>query len=134
MTGMTLLDYLPRWEAGWLVNINADSDSWTAVRHRPVSGGVHSAYNSTLKSGVHYVHGHLHKLQVTPWGDYRGRRYGVDTGTLAEPLGPQFHYTEAGPLNWASGFAVLTFHSNRLLQPELCVVEHGQAWFRGQPV
>ena len=81
-----------------------------------------------------YVHGHLHKLSVTPWSDYRGRRYGVDTGTMAEPYGPQFNYTEAGPVNWASGFAVLTFYKGKLLQPELCVVEHGEAWFRGKKV
>lgn len=134
MTGMTLLDYLPRWEAGWAAHINPESDGWTVVRHRPVSGGIHSAYNSALKSGVSYVHGHLHKLNVTPWGDYRGRRYGVDTGTLADPGGPQFNYTEAGPLNWCSGFAVLTYHDSKLLMPELCVVENGAAWFRGQKV
>jgi hypothetical protein len=131
MTGMTLLDYLPRWRAGWCIHLNNQTDGWTTIRHRPVSGGVHSAYNSTLKAGVSYVHGHLHKLQVTPWSDYRGRRYGVDTGTMAEPYGPQFNYTEAGPVNWASGFAVLTFYKGKLLQPELCVVEHGDAWFRG---
>lgn len=134
MTGMTLLDYLPRWQAGWCVHLNQGTDGWVSVRHRPVSGGIHSAYNSTLRSGVSYVHGHLHKLNITPWSDYRGRRYGVDTGTLAEPYGPQFNYTEAGPLNWASGFAVLTFYKGMLLQPELCVVEHGEAWFRGQKV
>jgi hypothetical protein len=134
MTGMTLLDYLPRWRAGWCVHLNNHTDGWTTIRHRPVAGGVHSAYNSTLKAGVSYVHGHLHKLQVTPWSDYRGRRYGVDTGTMAEPYGPQFNYTEAGPVNWASGFAVLTFHKGKLLQPELCVVEHGDAWFRGKKV
>ena len=66
--------------------------------------------------------GYLHKLSVTPWSDYRGRRYGIDTGTMAGPYGPQFNYTEAGPVNWASGFAVLTFHKGKLLQPELCVV------------
>jgi hypothetical protein len=131
MTGMTLLDYLPRWRAGWCIHLNNQTDGWTTIRHRPVAGGVHSAYNSTLKAGVSYVHGHLHKLQVTPWSDYRGRRYGVDTGTMAEPYGPQFNYTEAGPVNWASGFAVLTFYKGKLLQPELCVVEHGEAWFRG---
>jgi hypothetical protein len=134
MWGMTLLDYLPRWEAGWAVHLNQGSDAWVAVRHRPLNGGVHSAYNSTLKAGVHYVHGHLHKLQVTPWADYRGRRYGVDTGALAEPYGPQFNYTEAGPVNWCSGFIVLTFRDGRLLQPEMCSVEHGQAWFRGEKV
>ena len=131
MTGMTLLDYLPRWRAGWCIHLNNQTDGWTTIRHRPVSGGIHSAYNSTLKAGVSYVHGHLHKLSVTPWSDYRGRRYGVDTGTMAEPYGPQFNYTEAGPVNWASGFAVLTFYKGKLLQPELCVVEHGEAWFRG---
>lgn len=132
MTGMTLLDYLPRWRAGWCIHLNNQTDGWTTIRHRPVAGGIHSAYNSTLKAGVSYVHGHLHKLQVTPWSDYRGRRYGVDTGTMAEPYGPQFNYTEAGPVNWSSGFAVLTFHKGKLLQPELCVVEHGEAWFRGK--
>jgi hypothetical protein len=134
MTGMTLLDYLPRWQAGWALHLNANTDGWATVRHRPVSGGIHSAYNSTLRAGVHYVHGHLHKLQITPWADYRGRRYGVDTGTMADPYGPQFNYTEAGPVNWASGFAVLTFHEGRLLEPELCVVQNGQAWFRGEKV
>ena len=131
LTGMTLLDYLPRWRAGWCIHLNNQTDGWTTIRHRPVAGGIHSAYNSTLKAGVSYVHGHLHKLSVTPWSDYRGRRYGVDTGTMAEPYGPQFNYTEAGPVNWASGFAVLTFYKGKLLQPELCVVEHGEAWFRG---
>ena len=134
MPGMTLLDYLPRWRAGWALHVNADTDGWTVIRHRPVSGGIHSAYNSTLRAGTHYVHGHLHKLGVTAWGDYRGRRYGVDTGTLAEINGPQFNYTEAGPHNWASGFAVLTFRDGRLLQPELAVFEAGAVHFRGQPV
>ena len=134
MVGTTLLDYLPRWEAGWALHLNREEDGWVCIRHRPVGGGIHSSYNSTLKAGVSYIHGHLHKLQVTPWADYRGRRYGVDTGTLAEPYGPQFNYTEAGPVNWASGFAVLTFVGGKMLQPELCVVEHGKAWFRGKEV
>jgi len=134
MPGMTLLDYLPRWRAGWALHVNAETDGWTVIRHRPINGGIHSAYNSTLKSGTHYVHGHLHKLGVTAWADYRGRRYGVDTGTLAEINGPQFNYTEAAPHNWASGFAVLTFRDGRLLQPELAVFEAGAVHFRGEPV
>lgn len=134
MTGSTLMDYLPRWRAGWLLHLNPEAEGWTAIRHRPVSGGIHAAHNSTLRAGIHYCHGHLHKLQVTPWGDYRGRRYGVDTGSLAEPKGPQFNYTEAAPSTWASGFAVLTYHRGRLLPPETCVVDGDAAWFRGQKI
>jgi hypothetical protein len=132
MPGSTLLDYLPKWRAGWALHLNARTDGWVCIRHRPVNGGVHAAYNSTLKAGVSYVHGHLHQLKVTPWADYRGRRYGVDTGTMADVGGPQFTYVEAGPLNWASGFAVLTFREGRLLPPELVVVDDGKAWFRGE--
>jgi hypothetical protein len=134
LPGSTLLDYLPRWRAGWALHVNAETEGWTVIRHRPLNGGIHSAYNSVLKSGTHYVHGHLHKLGCTAWADYRGRRYGVDTGTLAEINGPQFNYTEAAPHNWASGFAVLTFRDGRLLQPELAVFEAGAVYFRGEAV
>ena len=134
MPGSTLLDFLPRWRAGWALHLNARTDGWTCIRHRPVVGGIHAAINSTLKAGVSYVHGHLHQLKVTPWADYRGRRYGVDTGTMADVGGPQFTYVEGGPLNWASGFAVLTFREGRLLPPELVVVDKDQAWFRGQAI
>lgn len=132
--GTSLMDFLPRWRAGFALHINRETAGWTVVRHTHVTGGVHSAYNSTLRAGLSYVHGHLHKLQVTPYGDYRGRRYGVDCGTLAEPRGPQFGYTMSGPVNWCSGFAVLTYRGGRLLQPELVEVVNGAAWFRGEPV
>ena len=134
MPGSTLLDFLPKWRAGWALHLNAKTDGWVCIRHRPVGGGLHAAINSTLKAGVSYVHGHLHQLKVTPWADYRGRRYGVDTGTMADVGGPQFTYVEAGPLNWASGFAVLTFREGRLLPPEIVVVDGGEAWFRGEAV
>ena len=135
MTGSTLLDYLPDWRAGWAVHINSNQEGWTVIRHRPVSGGVHSAYNSVLRAGVNYVHGHLHKLEYKPWTDYRGTsRYGVDCGTMAEPSGEQFDYTEGGPLNWRSGFFVLTFRDGVLLPPEPCIVQGGRAWFRAEEV
>lgn len=130
--GTSLFDFLPRWRGGFALHVNSETDGWTVIRHVHVAGGIHSAYNSTVRAGTHYVHGHLHKLQVTPFGDYRGRRYGVDTGTLAEPKGPQFAYVQAGPLNWCSGFAVLTYRGGRLLLPELVEVIDGAAWFRGE--
>ena len=132
--GTSLFDFLPHWRAGFALHLNYEQEGWTVIRHTHVAGGIHSAYNSTLRAGTHYVHGHLHKLQVVPYGDYRGRRYGIDTGTLAEPKGPQFHYVQGGPLNWCSGFAVLTYREGRLLQPELVEVIDGRAWFRGEEV
>jgi hypothetical protein len=80
------------------------------------------------------VTNHLHSQKVTPYTDYNGDRWGVDTGTLAEPFGPQFQdYCEDNPVNWRSGFAMLTFERGRLLQPELIrVVEEGVVDFRGR--
>ena len=124
-----LFDYFPGWHTGWRVDINDD----VVIKHR-WHNGQHATYNNTLKSGRSIVTGHLHKLQVYPWSDYRGRRYGVDTGTLAEPYGEQFTYTECNPVNWCSGFAVLTFRNGKLLPPELCEVIEGEAFFRGEKV
>ncbi len=103
------------------------------MKHR-WHNGQHATYNNTLKSGRSIVTGHLHKLQVYPYSDYGGRRYGVDTGTLAEPYGDQFVYTEMNPVNWCSGFCVLTFKDGMMLPPELCEVINGSAYFRGQKV
>lgn len=124
-----LFDYFPGWHTGWRVDINDD----VVVKHR-WHNGVHANYNNALKSGRSIVTGHLHQLKVTPWSDYNGRRYGVDTGTLAEPYGEQFVYTESNPVNWCSGFAVLTFKNGKLLPPELCEVIDGVAYFRGEEV
>jgi len=115
VSGFHLKDHFPEWGPCWATRINQD----VVVKHR-LRGGIHATHNNTLNSGLTTVTGHLHQLKVTPFSDYRGRRFGVDTGTLADPGGPQFiDYTEAGPVNWASGFAVLTFHKGVLLPPEL---------------
>jgi hypothetical protein len=128
--GTRLKDHLPRWHGCWRVDVNQD----VVIKHR-IAGGIHAVYNNTLRSGRSTVTGHLHSLKVTPWTDYNGTRYGVDTGTMADPTGPQFDYTEAGPVNWRSGFAVLTFHNGRLLIPELAqVVDDDHIEFRGKVI
>jgi hypothetical protein len=79
--------------------------------------------------------GHLHSLKVTPYTDYNGTRFGVDTGTLAGgPQGPQFlAYLEDAPANWRSGFAVATFHKGRLMWPEVVAVfDDNHVEFRGK--
>lgn len=124
-----LFAYFPGWHTGWRVDINNS----LVVKHR-WGNGIHASYNNTLRSGRSIVTGHLHQLKVTPWSDYNGRRWGVDSGTLAEPYGDQFVYTEENPVNWCSGFAVLTFKNGMLLPPELCEVINGVAYFRGEKV
>lgn len=129
--GFTLKDHFPAWIPCWSCWPTDD----VVVKHR-WHNGLHGVYNNTLKSGKTIVTGHLHSLKVTPWTDYTGTRFGVDTGTLAEPIGPQFvDYTEDGPLNWRSGFVVLSFHKGRLLWPECVpVFGPGEIEFRGRIV
>lgn len=129
VAGFTLQDHLPRWVPSWSLMINGN----TMVKHR-IHNGIHAAYNNTLRSGISTVTGHLHSLKVTPWTDYRGDRYGVDTGCLADPRGVQFDYAEDNPKNWRSGFVVLTYRDGELLPPEMAQVIGGGIFFRGQIV
>lgn len=126
--GMRLQDHFPEWRMCVSLMINNN----VMVKHR-YANGIHATYNNTVKSGVSIFTGHLHSLKVTPWSDYTGTRYGVDTGTLADTEGPQFTYVEDNPVNWRSGFAVGTMADGKLLPPELCqVTDEGRVFFRGK--
>lgn len=115
VVGIHLYDHFPLWDRAWSTWINDD----VVIKHR-WKGGIHATHNNTLGSGKSMVTGHLHSAKVTPYTDYNGTRFGVDTGCLAEPFGQQFvNYTEDNARNWISGFGVLTFHNNKLLWPEL---------------
>ena len=122
-------DKFDRWDFTWSTMVNEN----VMVKHR-YHNGIHATYNNTLKSGRSIVTGHLHRLAVTPWADYNGRRYGVDTGTLANPHGPQMDYAENNPSPHTSGFAVLSFKDGMLLPPELVEVINEKAYFRGECV
>jgi len=127
--GTALKDHFPKWHPCWSCWL---SDS-VVVKHR-YKNGVHATHTNTLNSGVTTITGHLHSLKVTPFGDYNGTRWGVDTGTLAEIDGPQFiDYLEDGPVNWRSGFAVITMKDGKPLWPELVSkYAEGIINFRGQ--
>jgi hypothetical protein len=129
--GFSLKDHFPEWQPCWSVWLNEN----VVVKHR-WKGGIHATHANTVNSGVSMVTGHLHSLKVTPYDDYKGTRYGIDTGTLAEPSGPQFeNYLEHAPTNWRSGFAVLTFHKGVLLWPEVVkVFDKDHIEFRGQVI
>ena len=112
--GTKLKDHFPEWSPCWAVLINKD----VVVKHR-FKSGIHAPHNNTMWAGRTILTGHLHSLKVQPLSDYNGTRWGVDTGTLADPYGPQFYnYTELNPLNWRAGFAVLTFRDGKLMWPE----------------
>ena len=126
--GFKLTDHIPDWDFCWAV--------WPTnnviVKHR-YKGGIHATHNNTVNAGVTIVTGHLHSLKVTPFSDYNGVRFGVDTGTLAETDGPQFTYAEINPSNHRSGFAVLNFFNGKLLWPELVhKFDEDQIQFRGE--
>lgn len=128
LAGTSLEDHIPEWPCSWTVEVNQ-----TIVKHR-FAGGIHATYNNTLKSGRSIVTGHLHSLNVRAWTDYNGTRFGVDTGTLADPEHDAFDYTEDNPKDWRSGFAVLTYRKGKLLWPEFCYVDNGVAYFRGEAI
>lgn len=128
--GTRLADHLPAWEECVSVAINGH----TMVKHR-IFGGIHSGYRNTLAAGWSTVTGHTHLLEAKPWVDYNGIRWGVSTGAIADVDSPAFSYAEDNPKPWCSGFAVLTFDKQgRLLEPELCRVMYGAAYFRGRVV
>lgn len=112
--GFHLKDHFPDWTPTWLALINDN----TVVKHR-YKGGKHAGMNNTLWSGKHIFTGHDHMGKAYPLADYRGLRWGGHCGTLADPYGPQFvDYCEGNPVDWHSGFPVLTYRGGELLEPE----------------
>lgn len=134
--GVQLKDHFPFWKPCWSLFINDD----VVVKHR-IKGGIHATRANALNSGRTVITGHLHSLKVAPMTDYNGTRWGVDCGTMMEPgidepWGEQaVNYTEDSPLDWRSGFAILTFHKGRLLWPEVVhVIGKGKVDFRGKVI
>lgn len=127
--GTRLVHHFPAWEPCWSADVGG-----VIVKHR-YKGGPNAPYSNALASGRSMVTGHLHSQKVTPYSDYNGTRYGVDTGCLSPTTGPQFNYLEDNPRDWRSGFAVLTWWKGQLLTPELVSVldeAKGLVQFRGE--
>lgn len=133
LRGWRLEDHFDQWDFAWSHFINPKSVHPVMVKHKN-AGGVHAGYNNTMKGGITIVTGHTHILECKPWGDYRGRRYGIQTGTITDLHGPQTEYQENSPTYACPGFAVLTFKNGDLLPPELCEVRGDEAYFRGEQV
>ena len=129
--GFSLKDFFPLWQPCWSYWVNDD----TVIKHR-WKGGFGAGRANSLNAGVNMVTGHTHNLSYMPISDYRGTRYGIQTGMLANPNGEQFvDYTEDGVKDWRSGFVMLTFDRSQLLMPEFIQVwdeEEGTVQFRGK--
>jgi predicted phosphodiesterase len=126
--GTTLKEYFPAWLPCWSFWVNED----TCIKHR-WKGGFNAGRANALNSGVNMITGHTHHLSCMPVNDYNGVRWGVQTGTLAEPNGQQFAYTEDTPKDWNSGFVMLSFERSKLLQPEIIRVwGEDEVEFRGK--
>lgn len=134
LQGIHLSDFFGLWEKGWSCLINGEVEGGrTMVKHR-FKGGQSAPRANTLNSGIHMVTGHLHSQKVIPVSDYLGDRYGIDTGCVADKDHKAFiDYTEDAPLDWRSGFGVLTYKAGKLLYPELVTKwDASSVQFRGQ--
>lgn len=126
--GLHLKDHFPLWEPCWSALINDN----TIVKHS-FKGGIHAAHNNAVQGGVHVITNHLHSAKVTPWTDYTGTRYGVDTGCIADTHAAAFLYLQDNPRNWREAFAVLTYKNGELLYPELVMKwDDERVQFRGE--
>ena len=130
--GFDLPDHFPAWNFAWSCFVN----DTLVIKHR-WKGGVGSARNNTVGSGMSMAAGHDHMLNVVSYVDYRGIRWGINLGTLSD-LGPdqyKFGYSEDNPANHCSGFGVFSFDKDgQMLPPELCHVIDDKAYFRGKVV
>jgi hypothetical protein len=126
--GFDFAGQFPDWRMCHRLDIN---DSVAMHRYH---GGIHAGWNNAVKAGVNFISGDTHSLEVKPMVDMRGRRYGVQTGMLADPAWPCFAYTQGNTRLWTPGFAVLTWRNGILMPPELCEVVNNIAWFRGKEI
>lgn len=127
--GTSLKDHFSeRWQPCYSVFINDE----LVVKHR-YKGGQGAIRANTLSAGMSMITNHLHSQNVTAYTDYRGTRYGVDTGCLADIHHKAFSYTEDNPRDWRAGFAVVSIREGRLLRPELVsVIDKNTVEFRGE--
>jgi len=124
-----LSDRFPNYKFCYAVVVNE-----VEIRHR-FRGGIHSAWNNALHSGVTIVTGHTHQLQVTAVRNRHGSHWGIEGGMLADPNSKQFEYAEGAPSRAQEGFVVLSFDEDgKVMPPELCEMVRGYPVFRGQKV
>ena len=107
-----------RAKLGYTICLSAVFNDCFIVKHR-WHNGVHSSYNDVLKGGKNIATGHDHKLNIRPWSDYSGTRYGIKTGTLSDLWDECFTYMENNPGDWQPGCVVVEVLGN-IIHPTAC--------------
>lgn len=134
VNGMTLKDHFPQWTHAmsfWINNALVIFHNW--------KGGVHGTFNNVIASGMSVAVGHTHNLHVRPYSNLTGVHYSINSGTLCDihqdkrPIGKQFAYVGDRPVDWRSGFIVITFKQGRMLYPETVYIPDPDRFeFRGE--
>src|SRR5690348_12832337 len=135
VTGFRLKDHFPGWIPAWRTDFVNGEEIELIVKHR-FKGGMYAANNNALWAGTSIITGHLHDLYVKAITDVRGVRWGASAGTLAD-CGDRLsvNYTEDNPVNWQSGFLVVTFKEGKLTGIETVhALPDGRVLFRGDVV
>ena len=126
VSGMSLQDHFSDWQWCEQLTLSDTLECWHSWH-----GGIHAAFSNTLKSGRSTATGHTHRCHIREWTDCNGTRFGIETGTLADPDGPQFFYAGHRPKNWQMGFVVVDILGNEI-HPDRVIVNNGKARFRGK--
>lgn len=129
--GIALKDHYPAWKPCYDLEIN-DGFNTVVIKHTQ-RGGADGPKLNVTHSACHFVTNHTHSAKVYPKTFRKHTCWGVDTGCIADPYGPQFLYSQGNTRDWRAGFAVLTFHQGRLLMPELVLkYDDNHIEFRGE--
>ena len=126
--GFKMQNLFPDWE--WAMSHLVDDT--VMIKHR-MRGGIHTAYQNSMRSGMNIVTGHTHQLNQRTFNTYTTSSMSVQTGHLSEDYHP---YLEDNVANdWNNGFAVIMIDPvEKTIHPELVQVNNlfRTAYFRGK--
>ncbi len=107
-------------------------DDTVMIKHR-LRGGIHTAYQNSMRAGIHIITGHTHQLNARTFNTYTTSSMSIQTGHLSDSYHP--YLEDAIANDWNNGFAVVTIDPiEKTVAPELVQVSnrYRSAWFRGK--
>jgi len=126
--GFKMQNLFPDWD--WAMSHLVDDT--VMIKHR-MRGGIHTAYQNAMRSGLNLITGHTHQLNQRTFNTYTTSSMAVQTGHLSESYHP---YLEDNIANdWNNGFAVIMIDPvEKTIHPELVQVNNlfRTAYFRGK--